>query len=95
MLPFSLNLLGFAFAALSMISLVAPVVGQTVVRDSNADPSPSYIYTGPKCGDTVSDTCPGKPYPGSSFTGAFCTEGQRKYESKLSPRPFETSAGRG
>jgi hypothetical protein len=92
MLLFTPNLLGFAFAAVSMSSLIAPVVGQTVVRSTTADPSPSYIYTGPKCGDTVSDTCPGKPYPGSSFTGAYCSSGTRKLTP--GPRPFTISAAR-
>jgi hypothetical protein len=48
-----------ALAVLAVASCLPGVFGQST-------------YTGPICGDVQSDTCPGKPYAGSSFTGAFC-----------------------
>lgn len=60
-----------ALASLAATSLISPVVGQSNAR---APPSATYDYTGPTCGDIKSDTCPGK-LDGSSFTGAFCTNG--------------------
>jgi hypothetical protein len=33
-------------------------------------------YTGPTCGDVRAGTCPGEPFPGSSFTGVSCSASQ-------------------
>jgi hypothetical protein len=70
MLAFPSQLL--TLAAIATACLAPFVAGQ----------SPTYMYAGPKCGDVETSTCPGKPYPGSSFSGAFCGAGQH------TPRPL-------
>lgn len=68
-----------------MISHLRPASLASLLLVISALPTTFSVYNGPYCGDVETPTCPGEPFPGSSFAGVACSSCEFPCPSYLCP----------